>query len=103
MVARCGTAGLSAPARTASPEGGGLGFRRLAADGGGAGDRRFIGFPLVAGDVGVGIDCTLGRGHQGEGGEARFGGELTGAGGAALEPIDSLAVLVAVVVGKLGG
>src|SRR5207245_10270505 len=34
--------GLGTPARTVSPEGGDLGFRRLAADGGGAGARRLV-------------------------------------------------------------
>jgi hypothetical protein len=28
--------------------------------------------------VGVGVDRTLGRGHQGVSGEARLGGELAG-------------------------
>src|SRR5882724_10499869 len=74
--------GLATPAPTVSLEGGDLGFGRLAADGGGTGDRRLVRFPLLAGDVGVGIDCTLGRRHQRIGGEARFGGELAGAGGA---------------------
>ena len=77
--------GLATPARTVSPEGGDLGFRRLAANGGGAGDRRFVRLPLLAGDVGVGIDRTLGRGHQRVGGEPSFGSELAGAGGAALK------------------
>ena len=68
--------GLATPVRTVSPEGGDLGFRRLAADGGWAGDRRRVRLPLLADDVGVSIDRTLGRGHQRVGGEARFGREL---------------------------
>ena len=36
------------------------------------------------------------------GGKARFGGELTGADGAALKTANPLAVLVAIVVGELG-
>ena len=95
--------GLATPARTVSPKGGNFGFRRLAADGGWAGDRRLVRLPLVAGDVGVGIDRTLGRGHQCEGSKPRFGGELAGAGGAALKPVNPLAVLVAIVVVELGG
>jgi hypothetical protein len=94
--------GLATPSRTVSPESGDFGFRRLAADGGWAGDRRLVRLPLVAGDVGVGIDRTLGRGHQCGGGKPRFGGDLAGAGGAALKPINPLAVLVAIVVGELG-
>ena len=95
--------GLATPARTVSPESGDFGFRRLAADGGGAGDRRLVRLPRLAGDVGIGIDRTLGRSHQCGGGKPRFGGELAGAGGAALKSINPLAVLVAIVVGELGG
>jgi len=61
--------GLATPARTVSPEGGDFGFRRLAADGGGPGDRRLVRLPRLSGDVGIGIDRTLGRSHQCGGGK----------------------------------
>ena len=61
-------------------------------------DGRLVGLPVLAGDVGVGVDGTLGGGHQGVGLQAHLGGELAGALGLALEAGDARAVLVAVVV-----
>src|SRR5260370_3891767 len=73
--------GLATPARTVSPEGGDLGFGRLAADGGGAGDRRLVWLPRLASDVGVGTDPPLPPGHQRAGAKPCFGGGLARAGG----------------------
>jgi hypothetical protein len=49
------------------------------------------------------VHGPLGGGQQGEGCESCFGGELLGAGDFALEAIDAVAVLIAVLVGEAGG
>ena len=54
-----------------------------------------VGLPGLAGDVGVGVDGSLGGGHESVGLQAHLGGELAGAFGLALEPGDPGAVLVA--------
>ena len=68
---------LSTPARTALSEGSGLGFRHPAGDCA----RPAADFPFLDGLSGVGVKRTVGRGQQGNGGKARFGGELPGAAG----------------------
>jgi len=72
-------------ARTASPEGGDLGFAGWPTVAGRE-TSGSIGFPFLAGDVAVGVDHA--RGHQREGGEARFGGELGGRGRQALKTVN---------------
>src|SRR6516225_9268693 len=89
------------PRRTALGEGCYLGGRRLAADGGRGCQWRLIGLPFFTSDLRVCMDGALGGGQQGVGSDAGLCGELTGASGLGLEAVDTVAVFVSVLVGKL--
>ena len=81
-------AGALRPPPWCSPEGGHLGAADWRACWRWRAAGALVGLPVLAGDVGVGGDGTLGGGHQRVGLQAHLGGEGAGALGLALEPGD---------------
>ena len=96
-------AGAARPPPVLSAEGVEFGGGGLPADGAGLVDRGDVGLPVLARDLGVGVNGAGCGGVEGEGGEAGPCCELAGPGGLGVEAEDAIAVFVAVLIGELGG
>ena len=95
--------GPEGPRPRSAREGGHLSGCGLPADARAGRLRRFVGLPVLAGDVRVGGNSALGRSQKGECLETHLGSEEACPGGLVLETGGTAAVFITVVVGEAGG